>query len=273
MKCAGKIAVCLAGGLVLNTGLRADDIALSNNPLPGNPYAPVVVRNVFNLTPPPVVDPNATPAVPPVKITLNGIMSIFGQLQVLFKVAGKAPGQDAYTLGEGEQQDDIEVTKIDEKAGIVTFNNHGVEQKLSLVAANPSSTPGTAASPPGGQPRPGIAPRGPGGNNGSSGFINTFGRRGANFPGHNNGGNNGANNPGGMNNGYNGSNLQSGLSRGGNAPQDNTMSGEEQMIMIAAEHAKLQHEGNPAAVIFPPTPIDADAGVDSPPSPGGPPAP
>src|SRR5271170_3197139 len=141
MKLTGKILICLPVGLAFASSLRADDVLL-----PGNPYAPVVVRNIFGLNPPPVVDPNATPVEPPVKITLNGIMSIFGQLQVLFKVAGKPPGQDAYTLSEGERQDDIEVTKIDEKAGIVTFNNHGIVQVLPLVLETSSSSTAPVAS-------------------------------------------------------------------------------------------------------------------------------
>ena len=136
MKRLGKIVVCLAGGLVLNAGARADDVVL-----PNNPYAPIVVRNVFGLNPPQPVDPNATQADPPPKITPNGIMSIFGQLQVLFKVAGTAkPGQPAkdesYILSEGQRQDEIEVIQIDEKASLVTFNNHGTVQEIPLAKAN-----------------------------------------------------------------------------------------------------------------------------------------
>ena len=90
MKRLGKIVVCLASGLVLNAGARADD-----GVLPNNPYAPIVVRNVFDLNPPPPADAGQ-PADPPPKITPNGIMSILGQLQVLYKVAGTAkPGQPA----------------------------------------------------------------------------------------------------------------------------------------------------------------------------------
>jgi hypothetical protein len=120
MKRLGKIVVCLASGLVLNAGTRAGD-AVS----PNNPYAPIVVRNIFGLNPPPPVDA-APPGDPPPKITLNGIMSIFDhQLQVLFKVAGTAkPGQPAkdesYILSEGQRQDEIEVTHIDEKASSTT---------------------------------------------------------------------------------------------------------------------------------------------------------
>src|SRR6267378_3533011 len=131
MNHTGKIAVGLAGALAFTASLRADDVVL-----PGNPYAPVVARNIFGLNPAPAVDPNAATVEPPVKITPNGIMSIFGQLQVLFKVAGKPGGKDAfYTLGEGQRQDDIEVTKINENKGIVTFNNHGIVQELPLTAA------------------------------------------------------------------------------------------------------------------------------------------
>ena len=142
MKRVGTIATCLAAGCLLNSSLRAQDEAL-----PGNPYAVVVVRNIFGLNPPAPVDPNASkPAEPPVKVVPNGIMSIFGQLQVLFKVAAKPGGKDAtYMLTEGQSPDDIEVIKIDEKAASVTFNNHGVVQELPLVVTPPSSTPAVAA--------------------------------------------------------------------------------------------------------------------------------
>lgn len=235
---------------MLNTGLHADDVLL-----PGNPYAPVVVRNIFGLNPPTPVDTTTT-AAPPVQITANGIMSIFGQLQVLFKVAGKPAGKDSYILTEGQRQDDIEVTKIDEKAGIVTFNNHGIVQALPLVPATPSSTPAPAPSFGSAIPSPVMPGVAPGGNNNGIGFSR-FGNRGGNFPGRNRGGNNGGDNS------SDGSNLRSVPTRGSSGQQQ-TMTAEEQMIMIAAQHAKLQQEGNPAAVIFPPTPIDKDAGITQP---------
>src|SRR5665213_4358358 len=142
MKFCGKIAICLAGALALNAALRAEDAAL-----PGNPYALIVARNIFALNPPPPPpDPNAHPAEPPVKITPNGVMSILGQWQVLFKttVAGK-PVEKSYMLAEGEAQDDIEVVKIDDKAGFVTFNNHGMVEKIPL--ANAPSTGAVAGTP------------------------------------------------------------------------------------------------------------------------------
>ncbi len=178
------MALCLAGGLALASVTRAEDATL-----PGNPYALVVMRNVFGLNPKPLVDPNPPPdANPPPKITPNGIMSIFGQLQVLFKVAGTAkPGKpaadDSYIMSEGEMQDDIKVTQIDEKSGIVTFINHGREQKLPLVVTLPSSTAApttTDGAPNANQITPGGSP---GASAGANGFNNRFGNRSGNNPG------------------------------------------------------------------------------------------
>src|ERR1039457_2272658 len=98
MKRLGKIAVCLAGGLALNAGLRAaspasaNHPALANNPVtanasPDNPYAAISTRNIFGLLPPPPPpspEDEAKKDLP--KITPTGIMGIFGHYQVLFKV-------------------------------------------------------------------------------------------------------------------------------------------------------------------------------------------
>jgi hypothetical protein len=134
------IAVYLAGGLVFNTSVRAEDVLSSNNP-----YATIVRRNVFGLKPP-------QPAQTPLEITPNdtikptGIMSIFGPLQVLFKVtgsvkAGQTLKEASYILSEGEQQDGIEVVHIDDAASLVTFNNHGVVQTIPLPNAPTTNSP------------------------------------------------------------------------------------------------------------------------------------
>ena len=166
MKFLGTLAACCACTLALNAGLHAEDAAL-----PANPYATVADRNVFNLvSPPPVVEPSPAPASPPVKITPNGIMSIFGELQVLFKVAGKTPGkEDSYILAEGQGQDGIEVTKINVKAGVVTFNNHGLVQEIPLVNAPSSSAPAFA--------NPALSAMARGGNPGEMRIGNGFGNR------------------------------------------------------------------------------------------------
>jgi hypothetical protein len=153
MKRMGKVAVCLAGMLALNAGLHAGD-----GVSPDNPYASVVARNVFGLNPITATTNNTPDDAQVPKITPNGIMSIFGQLQVLFKVAVPAkPGQPAkdesYILSEGQRQDDIEVVQIDEKSSVVTFNNHGIVQELPLAKVNapaistPAPGPGRPFSP------------------------------------------------------------------------------------------------------------------------------
>jgi hypothetical protein len=155
MKRLDKIIVGIACGLVLSTGARADNDVLANNP-----YAPIILRNVFSLNPATNIEAGASQVEPPPKITLNGIMSILGKWQALFKVAVPAkPGQPAkdvsYILSEGQRQDDIEIVQIDDKNSLVTFNNHGVVQELPLAKANASSSGAPAAPPaPGGRPAP-----------------------------------------------------------------------------------------------------------------------
>jgi hypothetical protein len=133
MKCTITMTVCLAGLALLNTGASAQDVALT-----GYPYATIATHNIFHLSP--VVATSAVPQVksPPPKITATGIMSVFGQWQVLFKVnhsseASQPAKANSYILGEREQKDNIEVIHIDGQAGVVTFNNHGVLQEVSLT--------------------------------------------------------------------------------------------------------------------------------------------
>jgi hypothetical protein len=175
MNRCGKIAIGLAGWLALNMAARADDVLL-----PGDPYATVVARNIFGLNPPPQQITNPQDANPPVKITPNGIMTIFGEVQVLFKVAGTPkPGgppstDESYILSEGQRQDDIEVVKIDEKNSIVTFNNHGETQQLPLVVTQPGSTPSPALAGGSTVGGPSVA-----GGRFSPGFVNPGGGPGA----------------------------------------------------------------------------------------------
>lgn len=182
---------------MLNAGAGAANVVS-----PNNPYAPIVERNIFHLNPPQAAGDAAADATPPPKITPTGIMTIFGTCQALFTVDGvNKPGQpgktESYILSEGQRQDDVEVTRIDEKSGVVTFNNHGKVQEIPLVKAPDISSTSTPAS---------------------SGYF---------------------------------AQQQSG----------NTITPEVQMIMIAAQHAKAQQEGAPEAIIYPPTPIDDEAGV------------
>jgi hypothetical protein len=149
MKRAGNILLKISLCLLVCLSARADaDTAVA----PSNPYLAISDRNVFALVPIPVVTNivEAAPKDPPPKITPNGIMSLFGQLQVLFKVAvpakaGQPAKEDSYVMAAGERQNDIEVVSIDQPRAIIKFINHGVPQELPLTDA-PKLT-GPAAGP------------------------------------------------------------------------------------------------------------------------------
>ena len=249
MKVAGFLIPVVAVTLVFTQGLYAQDGTVSDKP-----YTSIVSRNIFGLVPIPVVDPASLlpPPEPPPKITPNGIMTIFGRLQVLFKVAVKPPSgqpqKDAsYVMNEGERQDEITVLKIDSKAGVVTFNNHGTVQELSLVPATSSS--GSPAPP--GSPRGGM----PGMNNpalraapsGGTSVLPAIGAASATGPGGRK-----------VRTGGNASQASSTATsvRGNGQPaQQETLSPEAQIIMMESQRAKWLDQGNPAAAIIPPTPI------------------
>ena len=255
----------LAAGALCAASTRADVVP--------NPYTPIVTRNVFGLVPiptnPPVVA--GPPETPPPKITPNGIMTLFGKLQVLFKVAGVAhPGQppkdESYVLSEGDRQDDIEVQSIDEKAAMITFDNHGVIQKLSLVASAGSggdAAPAASSATRSGIPVPGMAP-GAGGNV-PIGFGGRFGRN-RTLPD--------ASNPAPSNPSAGDAPVNSRIyNPGASTSQGEQLSPEQQVILIEAQRLKYQQEGNPIANLLPPTAITQQIkGDGSGDGGGGPPA-
>ena len=281
MKCFGKIAIGLAGGLVLIAGARADNVASA-----GNPYTAIVARNIFGLNP---VQADEAPGEPPPKITLNGIMSTYGKLQALFKVAGSGrPGQpdQSYMLNEGQRKDDIEVMQINDSSNLVTFNNHGTVQEISL--ANAPAGAGAGPGQGGLGSRGGNLAKSMGGSGGAGGNIigNSSPRSGSgrlNRGGGNSGNNlnNAALNNGAFNNGMGGgSTLSSVPARAGYSNQEqpqNTqtqtpLSPEEQAILIEAQRSEWEKQGNPAATFLPPTALTSLLKPPEKPG-GGPPAP
>ena len=152
MKRVKEISICLGVGLVLSAQAGTGGAAVADNPYPS-----ITTRNVFGLTP--TTETVAVPAVPdklPPKITINGITSIFGRLQVLFKVSGTEPGQPAkensYMLDENQSRDDINVMHIDAEAEMVTFNNHGLVQEIPLANTPVPTAPKLAVSKPAAMP-------------------------------------------------------------------------------------------------------------------------
>ena len=249
MKVAGKMIASLVMAAVMYGPVQAAEGVAS-----GNPYSALVARNIFGLVPIPVSNTadELPPPEPPPKITPNGIMSIFGKLQVLFKVPGKPvsgqPAKDAsYVLCQGERQDEIEVQKIDEKAGTVTFNNHGVVQELALekgAASGPAGLPGGGPKVPTGfapgsfavPPMPRLAPAMGGSPVGAGGRMNPS----SSAPGQPVFG-------GGMPF----SSQSTGASK---TPEEPPLTPEAQIIMMEQQRSDWLRNGGPA-MIMPPTPI------------------
>ncbi|HEY3762671.1 MAG TPA: hypothetical protein VGN23_13070 [Verrucomicrobiae bacterium] len=262
----GKIAICLAGGLVFTARLYAEPALIAA--ADGSPYSPIVDRNVFGLLPPP--DPKAQDDAAALaslpKITANGIMDVFGNLKVLFKTSGK-PGEkdNYYDLAEGMSEDNITVKKIDEKAGIIIFENHGTVEQVALVSPSSGSKGGDGSGGSGnggsggmpghfgGNPGPGRGGFNGGGFNGGGGTFKSYGSSGGGQNGFNNGMNNG------NNGGYNGGGAPGGginingqqLSFGGTSysgtrstttlPSDG-MTAEQQALIIEVNRAQTQQQ-------------------------------
>lgn len=138
-----KAFIGVAGILVV---LSADAVS------PDNSYRVIVDRNVFALQPLKQAEVQVQ-SEPLAKIIPTGVTTVLGRKLALFKVqpAAKSPQgakEETFTLAEGERAGEIEVVRIDENAGVITFRNRGNLIALSLEkdGAKPPSTP---APPPG----------------------------------------------------------------------------------------------------------------------------
>ena len=130
MKCAGKATILTVISLFL--AVAAEAVAEA----PATQYQGIVDRNVFNLRPPPApVNPaDLVKKEAPPKVTLDGITTILGKKITFLTVPPTKPGTPAQTLMLAEEQaeDEVEVTQIDEKAGVVKIINHGEAQTLDF---------------------------------------------------------------------------------------------------------------------------------------------
>ena len=258
MKFAGSCLI--AGALLFSMSARSQDGSVSGGTadVADKPYATIVARNMFGLLPipPPDTNPPAPPVDPPPKITPNGIMTIFGRDQALFKVATKPkPGQpakeDSYVLGEGERQDDVEIVKIDRQGQTITFNNHGVIQELALVEASSS---GPSGGPGGGPGQPSALP-----GNMRAGSMSAADRaalfrgRQSGNPNFNNAGNSAQSNLGGNTGGY-GQQPAAQLSEGD--IEDRVMSAAQQMAQMELNRMATQDQVDQGKLPpLPPTPL------------------
>ena len=140
--------ICLvAGCLGLSTTLTA---LAESKP---SPYQGIIERNPFGLKPPPEPPPPAptTPVVPPAKVVLTGIHSMFGPPRALVEIteteAGKAAEIRRPILKEGERDGSVEIVSIDLENSLVKIRNSGIETNLTFpVAKAVGAAPATPAS-------------------------------------------------------------------------------------------------------------------------------
>lgn len=159
MKRAGKTTIWALISVLLGVGAEAVTPGTSPNQTPANQYQGIVDRNVFNLRPPPApVNPaDLVKKEAPPKVTLDGITTILGKKETFLSVPPTKPGTPAQTLmlAEGQAEDDVEVTSIDERAGVVKVINHGESETLDFdhngtkpVAPTPGNPSGPVTIPP-----------------------------------------------------------------------------------------------------------------------------
>jgi hypothetical protein len=96
-----------------------------------NPYLSIVGHNSFGLSPLPAPEVQDSKT-PPLEITLNGIMTIFGDKSALFKVRAQSGEEKSCMLSEGQRDGDIVLLSVDVKQSKITVNNHGVIQTIEI---------------------------------------------------------------------------------------------------------------------------------------------
>jgi hypothetical protein len=139
MKGKLNLAALALGVLIFTGAARA-----SGPEAEDNPYRVIFQRSVFGLVPPPpAVETRATDSPP--GIVLNGIMVVFDRKYALFKLP--AEKGKSYLLGEGQSDGQIKLLAVDDRAGVIKIDNHGIVQTIALAKPPaPSSAPAVAAA-------------------------------------------------------------------------------------------------------------------------------
>ena len=144
MICPERILIYSVVGVIFSALAGTNSFATN-----AQPYAPIIERNAFGLLPI-VTPPPEPPAKPLPKVLPDGITTVLGRPEVLFKVEdpeNKQTKPESYILCEGEMQDDVKVVRIDVIDRVVTFENHGVTQVIPVDVpattgdSKPSTTP------------------------------------------------------------------------------------------------------------------------------------
>jgi len=108
-----------------------------------SPYDSIATRNAFGLraSPPAQAPTPSQDAVwkPPPDLKITGLVTVAPARKVSFYALEQGKAPKSYVLGEGEQQDDIQVVKIDGNSQTVRVKNQGVFVVLDFKRPAPSS--------------------------------------------------------------------------------------------------------------------------------------
>ena len=123
--------------VILLAGVSASNVFAE---ITANPYQAIIERNPFGLKPPPPpVEPApVVPVIPPGKVILTGITTLFGRTpRALLEITEQEPGKAATPprkpiLKEGERDGAIEVVSIDIEKSQVRIRNSGIETNITF---------------------------------------------------------------------------------------------------------------------------------------------
>jgi len=67
-------------------------------------------------------------------LSVNGILTLFGDRRVIFKICPAGGGEHSCILAEGETREGIRLLSVDLQNGVAHFDNHGQFQNVALCA-------------------------------------------------------------------------------------------------------------------------------------------
>jgi hypothetical protein len=137
------LGVLIFAGAARASGAEPAARSASGPEAEANPYRVIFQRSVFGLVSPPLAAEISATDSPP-DIVLNGIMVVFDRKYALFKLP--AEKGKSYLLGEGQSDGQIKLLAVDDRAGVIKIDNHGIVQTIALAKPPaPSSAPVVAA--------------------------------------------------------------------------------------------------------------------------------
>jgi len=151
-----RVTKVLALGMVAAAFFRPAFAAADTAASEANPYAVISDRNVFHLNPPPPPPAAEEKPVDVPKVMLSGFRTVAGRTRVFLVLQPKDPKEVTkfMDLAQGEQNNSVEVVKIDSQKRQVDIVNTGHPMTLTFADNGVTAAAPAAGQPPGGRPGP-----------------------------------------------------------------------------------------------------------------------